>query len=347
MVAAADAAERAFAPWHARVARGMGAVYDPSEAGLRRDLVDLPGVPFDRETVTMKLTELANGYTPSFIRTTPETVTNGPVRTAEIPLSFAGILGGICTYIGTSTNIIVGSILEEQGYEPFRMFEFTRLGGLFLVLGIAYLLLLGRKLLPSRRTQEDLTAGYHLREYLTELVIEPRSRLIGKTLKESNLSQANDIEVLEIRRNKERLGSLLPEIVLVAGDLLIVKGNIDNIMRAREGEGVAIHPGVKFRDEDLQSPDVVLAECVISARSSAVRCSCVSRKNTTLWLRRTSTATFSPISPPNCPVHWDLRARSTPMPKPVFAVPKHNTDQPRISRARTLQIRRRSSCPLP
>lgn len=187
-----------------------------------------------------------------------------------IPVSFAGILGGICTYIGTSTNIIVGSILEEQGFEPFRMFEFSPLGGLFLVLGVVYLLIFGRKLLPARKSQDDLTKDYHLREYLTELIIQSRSRLIGKTLKESKLSLENDIQVLEIRRNKERLTSLLPEIALEEGDVLIVKGNIDNIIRVRESEGVAIHPRVKFQDEDLESPDVVLAECVISARSGLI-----------------------------------------------------------------------------
>ncbi|MEM7582562.1 MAG: SLC13 family permease [Acidobacteriota bacterium] len=187
-----------------------------------------------------------------------------------IPISFAGILGGICTYVGTSTNIIVGSILQERGYEPFRMFEFTPLGGLFLVLGIAYLLLVGRRLLPARRTQEDLTAGYHLREYLTELVIQPRSRLIGKTLKQSKLSLENDIEVLEIRRSKTRLNSLPPEIVLQASDLLIVKGNIDKIMRIRHSEGFEIHPEVKLSDQDLQSSDVMLAEGVVSASSGLI-----------------------------------------------------------------------------
>ena len=187
-----------------------------------------------------------------------------------IPVSFAGILGGLCTYIGTSTNIIVGSILAEQGHRPFRMFEFTGLGSLFVVLGIAYLLFLGRRLLPARRTQDDLTVDYNLREYLTELIVQPRSRLIGKTLKESNLSLANDIEVLEIRRARERLASLLPETVLAEGDLLIVKGNINNIIRVREAEGVAIRPGVKFTDQDLESPDVMLAECVISSRSRLI-----------------------------------------------------------------------------
>lgn len=187
-----------------------------------------------------------------------------------IPLSFAGILGGLCTYIGTSTNIIVGSILEAQGHEPFRMFEFSPLGAVFLVLGVAYLLLFGRRLLPSRRTGRDLTASYRVREYLTELVILPRSRLVGKTLKTSDLSQSNDIEVLEIRRGEEFLGPLLSEVVLAAGDEMIVKGNIDNIVRVRETEGIAIHPRVKFSDQDLQSPDVMLAECVVSATSSLI-----------------------------------------------------------------------------
>lgn len=188
-----------------------------------------------------------------------------------IPLSFAGILGGICTYIGTSTNIIVGSILEDQGFTPFRMFEFTPLGGIFLVSGIIYLLFLGRRLLPARRTEADLTADYHVREYLTELVIQPRSRLIGKSLKETTLSGANDIQVLEIRRGEDWYDPLLADVVLAEGDLMIVKGNIDNIMRVREAEGFAIHPRVKFRDEDLESPDVMLAECVISASSGLIR----------------------------------------------------------------------------
>ena len=188
-----------------------------------------------------------------------------------IPLSFAGILGGICTYIGTSTNIIVGSILVDRGYPAFKMFEFTPLGGLFLVIGIAYLLLFGRRLLPARRIQADLTEDYHVREFLTELVIQPRSRLIGKTLKETQLSGANDIQVLEIRRGEDWFDPLLADVVLAAGDEMIVKGDIDNILRVREAEGFAIHPRVKFSDEDLESPDVMLAECVISASSGLIR----------------------------------------------------------------------------
>ncbi len=187
-----------------------------------------------------------------------------------IPLSFAGILGGICTYIGTSTNIIVGSILEEHGHKPFGMFEFSPLGGLFLVAGIAYLLVFGRRLLPARRTEDDLTADYRVRDYLTELEILPSSRLIGKNLRETNLSATNDIQVLEIRRGEEVFDPLLSEVEIAEGDLMTVKGNIDNIIRVHEQQGFAIRPRVKFSDEDLQSPDVMLAECVISSSSGLI-----------------------------------------------------------------------------
>ncbi len=187
-----------------------------------------------------------------------------------IPLSFAGILGGLCTYIGTSTNIIVGSILEEHGHSPFRMFEFTPLGGPFLVLGVAYLLILGRRFLPARRSQDDLTKDYRVREYLTELVILPRSRLIGQNLKETNLSAGGDIQVLEILREGEMIDPLLSEVGLLEGDYMTVKGNIDDIVRVQDQLGVAIRPRHKFSDEDLQSPDVMLAECVISANSGLI-----------------------------------------------------------------------------
>lgn len=188
-----------------------------------------------------------------------------------IPVSFAGILGGLCTYIGTSTNIIVGSILEERGHQPFRMFEFSPLGVLFLVGGLTYLLLVGQRLLPERRGgHETLTDDYQLREYLTELVIRANSRLAGKTLRRSKLANSQDIEVLEIRRDGERIGPLLYELSLAVGDVLIVKGNIDNIMRVRQAEGLEIHPEVKLSVQDLESPDVVLAEGVIATGSNLI-----------------------------------------------------------------------------
>ena len=184
-----------------------------------------------------------------------------------LPLSYAAILGGACTYIGTSTNIIVGTIFAEGGRPPLQMFEFSGLGMVLLGLGTVYLLAIGQRNLPSRPTEASLTEGYRLREYLTELVIRADSPLLDKTLKETDFSQQLDIEVLEIQRGQYKLRLFLQDIQLRGGDVLIVKGNLENILKIRDTEGVDILAEVKLSDRDLKSEDVTLAEAVISPDS--------------------------------------------------------------------------------
>ena len=184
-----------------------------------------------------------------------------------LPLSYAAILGGACTYIGTSTNIIVGTIFAEGGRPPLQMFEFSGLGMVLLGLGTVYLLAIGQRNLPSRPTEASLTEGYRLREYLTELVIRADSPLLDKTLKETDFSQQLDIEVLEIQRGQYKLRLFLQDIHLRGGDVLIVKGNLENILKIRDTEGVDILAEVKLSDRDLKSEDITLAEAVISPDS--------------------------------------------------------------------------------
>ena len=185
-----------------------------------------------------------------------------------IPLSYAAIMGGVCTYIGSSTNIIVGSIFTSHTSETFHMFEFTSLGVLLLVVGGLYMLTIGQYSLPSRPDKTSLTDSYLLRDYLTELVIQKNSQLINKTLKETNFNDTLDIEVLEIRRGEDKFQILLDEIHLKVNDILIVKGGLPNILKLRDSEGVGILPEVKLGDADLQSDDVLLAEAVVSSESS-------------------------------------------------------------------------------
>ena len=185
-----------------------------------------------------------------------------------IPLSYAAIMGGVCTYIGSSTNIIVGSIFTSHTSETFHMFEFTSLGALLLVVGGLYMLTIGQYSLPSRPDKTSLTDSYLLRDYLTELVIQKNSQLINKTLKETNFNDTLDIEVLEIRRGEDKFQILLDEIHLKVNDILIVKGGLPNILKLRDSEGVGILPEVKLGDADLQSDDVLLAEAVVSSESS-------------------------------------------------------------------------------
>jgi di/tricarboxylate transporter len=184
-----------------------------------------------------------------------------------LPLSYAAILGGACTYIGTSTNIIVGTIYAAGAHPPLQMFEFTGLGLVLLGLGAVYMLAIGQRRLPYRPTEASLTEGYRLREYLTELVIRADSPLLDKTLQETDFSRLLDIEVLEIQRGQHKLRLFLQDIRLKNGDVLIVKGNLENILKIRDTEGVDILAEVKLSDRDLKSEDITLAEAVIAPDS--------------------------------------------------------------------------------
>ena len=187
-----------------------------------------------------------------------------------LPVSYAAILGGACTYIGTSPNIIVGTIYIAAEHSPLHMFEFSGLGLVLLGLGAIYMLAVGQRNLPYRPTEASLTEGYRLREYLTELVIRSDSPLLDKTLRETNFSQQLDIEVLEIQRGQQKLLLFLQEIQLRKSDILIVKGNLENILKIRDTEGVDILADVKLSDHDLKSEDITLAEAVISPESSLI-----------------------------------------------------------------------------
>ena len=111
-----------------------------------------------------------------------------------MPLSYAAILGGTLTLIGTSTNLLVNSIFVNSGpYTPLGMFEFTKFGMIKLTIGLFYILLVAPKLLPSRTVTTSLTQSYHLGGYLTEMKISADSPLIGKTCIERGVNHNYDI----------------------------------------------------------------------------------------------------------------------------------------------------------
>ena len=121
-----------------------------------------------------------------------------------MPLAFGAILGGTCTLIGTSTNLAVSGALPRYGIEPFTMFELTRVGVVIVAVGMAYMLLVGLHLLPRKKPADSLTEQYHVRQYMTEVIVLDNSPLIGKSLAEARIGEELDLNVLGILRGEEQ-----------------------------------------------------------------------------------------------------------------------------------------------
>ena len=135
-----------------------------------------------------------------------------------LPLSYAAIFGGTLTLIGTSTNLLVNSYLETNNLETFKMFEFTKLGLIFLVIGTFYNLLISRWFLPSRAITTSLTQKYHLSTYLTEFKLESNSRLIGKSIEDFNLDNKYDFDIFYARGHWGQYVICIPE-----KDMIVVR----------------------------------------------------------------------------------------------------------------------------
>jgi len=170
-----------------------------------------------------------------------------------MPLSFVSILGGTITLIGTSTNILASGVSKQLGYGEFGLFQFTTLGIIVFTIGLIYLAFAADKLLPNgKKTTADMVEkGYHLKDYLSELVIAPRSSLIGQTLQQSEIQRKFDLDVLELIRNKARFAQPLADKELKAGDILVVRCNREDLLKIKEERGLEILPEVQFKDEPI------------------------------------------------------------------------------------------------
>ena len=183
-----------------------------------------------------------------------------------MPLSFASMFGGMCTVLGTSTNILASSIAEQAGLQAFGMFEFSKLGVIFFAVGVAYMMTLGRRLVPDHRGQGDLTTSFGLGDYLTDLVLQTESKSVGHSLASAPLVKELNIDVLQILRGEDTLRPT-PETILREGDVLRIQGNLRTINELKGRAGVTFGMSMKWRDEHLQSTDTRLVEAVVGPSS--------------------------------------------------------------------------------
>ncbi|MFH1852605.1 MAG: SLC13 family permease [Candidatus Neomarinimicrobiota bacterium] len=188
-----------------------------------------------------------------------------------IPLSYAAIMGGTLTLIGTSTNLLVNSMMiASSGESALGMFEFSRYGIIILLLGMTYLMLVGYRLLPSRTVSGSLTQNYHLGSYLTEVKITEDSNLLGKTCLDRGISQNYDVVVLDIMRKGNLLSTNIRNTSLEDGDILFVRGAVDNLLRLKKMEKVTLLTDEKLTQTELTQRDNVLVECLMTDQSDLV-----------------------------------------------------------------------------
>jgi di/tricarboxylate transporter len=190
-----------------------------------------------------------------------------PLSRLLIPLSFASLMGGNMTLIGTPPNILATSILAERGFESFEFFDFTPMGAIVFASGILYMVLVGRHLLPIRQTAEERQTE-QLREYISEVRVLPDSPLSGKTLADSRLGSDFDLSVLAILREGQLQTGLHRETRLLADDLLFVEGEAATLLKAKDELGLAIEAEPELALEQLGSEDFHLVEATLAPRSN-------------------------------------------------------------------------------
>jgi di/tricarboxylate transporter len=183
-----------------------------------------------------------------------------------MPLSFGSLLGGICTLIGTSTNILVSGIAERQGQEPISMFEMTPAGICFMLVGLAYMLFAGRFLLPDRKVKDILSDEFDMGNYLTEIVLLENSKSVGKSIMESQLVRELDINIIEITREGLKI-TPFPEFIFEEGDVLKVSCDIEKLKKLIDRQGIAMKSDKAITEDDLLQSKIILVEAIVAHNS--------------------------------------------------------------------------------
>lgn len=156
-----------------------------------------------------------------------------------LPISFAGILGGSCTLMGTSTNLIVNSVARDLGAERFSFFEFSFFGVIFLIAGIIVVTIASRWLPNDSR--ENLEDAYDLENYVTTVVINKGSNLIDKNIEDTFLYTNPEISILKLTRNNQITNAPGRYITLKENDKLVLMCDLENLAKLNEAEGLSVH----------------------------------------------------------------------------------------------------------
>ncbi|MEM8549843.1 MAG: SLC13 family permease [Verrucomicrobiota bacterium] len=198
-----------------------------------------------------------------------------PASKLLIPLSYLSIFGGICTLMGTSTNILMSGIIKDFSYageaiKPLGMFELAAVGVPLMVIGTLYLALFGKRLLPKRETLTAILSEEERKEYITEAYVKTGSDLDGKSFGESGLKRTRGIRLVEVIRDGVALRGELRKATLKAGDRLVLSCRPNAIAKAREAAGIDFAGERGIDLEPIAAHEGAIVEGVIGPMSTIV-----------------------------------------------------------------------------
>ncbi|MGI9302108.1 MAG: SLC13 family permease [Gammaproteobacteria bacterium] len=186
-----------------------------------------------------------------------------------IPLSFASLLGGLITLIGTPPNLVIAAFRQDYSGEPFAMFDFTPVGAVVALAGLVYLSTLGWRLLPQRESGTEATQFQHkLKPFVAEVRVPEGSPFDGQQIRSIEEMCENEITIMTIIHDGERMFAPIPIQRLRAGDLLVIEGDPSVWEPLCDGKQFDLLGRSDVSDQALGSQDVVLVEAVVMPNSA-------------------------------------------------------------------------------
>ena len=188
---------------------------------------------------------------------------NMPSQKFLIPLSYATILGGLCTLIGTSTNLVVHGMMQESGYEGLKMFELSKIGIIITIAGLIYIFIASKKLLPGNNLNGD--TGKEIKEYYFDAIVPEDSLLTGAVIDHGHFKEIPQMSVYGVYRNNSFMPADKQRIILRASDQIILAGKSSSLKTLISIEGIKL-TCLQNVDKDFIQSAVKLVEVILGPR---------------------------------------------------------------------------------